>query len=86
MYKKGISAKVRTLLCIVVSYVKLRDVKQRGMFDLTPLGKRHLGRSGSRLSLPHRANHTLNVPVASRTLTSKTFSSIYCSFVEYPTD
>ena len=42
----------------VISYVK--PLKQRGLFGLTPLGKRHLRRSGSHL-LSHFANHKLDL-------------------------
>ena len=54
------------------------------MFDLTSLSKRHLRGSGSRLLSFILRNHTLNVPVAYRTVTSKTFGSVYGSSVEYP--
>ena len=49
---------------------------QRGMFDLTSLGKRHLRRSGSHL-LSKFANHKLNLSVGRGTFLLKTFGHVY---------
>ena len=71
MYKNWISAKVRSGVLRAFSLSG-----RRGPFDLTPLGKRHLRRSGSHL-LSHFANHKLDLSVERGTFLLKTFGHAY---------